>query len=230
MYVVQDKRVECSHCFALAERTSLALIDEIPELRRKLGLDVQAAYAGDPAAKSTEEVIVSYPGLEAICVYRIAHFLTVNGVPVLPRIMTEYAHGHTGIDINPGAKIGERFFSLGARGNRFAVLPLQRAALHDFQARRRFGESVAPVVDGNEPPAGIPARFREEGDARSAFVRGVVSGPGLAAPVNVVLLASWHGEDSPFSACFKLTPLNSTKLCSKTQYKFPIHSPVIKFH
>lgn len=110
MYVVQDKRVECSHCFALAERTSLALIDEIPELRRKLGLDVQAAYAGDPAAKSTEEVIVSYPGLEAICVYRIAHFLTVNGVPVLPRIMTEYAHGHTGIDINPGAKIGERFF------------------------------------------------------------------------------------------------------------------------
>ncbi len=110
VYVVQDKKVECSHCFALAERTSLALIEDIPELRRIIGLDVQAAYAGDPAARSTDEVIVSYPGLEAIVVYRIAHFLAKNGVPVIPRIMTEYAHSKTGIDINPGAEIGESFF------------------------------------------------------------------------------------------------------------------------
>ena len=86
------------------------MIEEIPEIRRKVGLDVQAAYQGDPAAKSTEEVIVSYPGLEAIVVYRIAHFLCENGVPVIPRIMSEHAHGKTGIDINPGATIGESFF------------------------------------------------------------------------------------------------------------------------
>ena len=110
LYVVQDKGVECTHCYTLAEHTSRALIEEIPEIRRKVGLDVQAAYLGDPAAKSTDEVIVSYPGLEAIIVYRIAHFLCESGVPVIPRIMSEYAHGKTGIDINPGAVIGESFF------------------------------------------------------------------------------------------------------------------------
>ncbi len=109
-FVVQNDKVEDSSCFKLAEKTALALIEEIPEIRRKLVLDVQAANAGDPAAKSNEEVIVSYPCLEAISVYRIAHFLYENGVPVIPRIMCEYAHSHTGIDINPGAKIGESFF------------------------------------------------------------------------------------------------------------------------
>lgn len=110
LYVVQDPAVEYSHCFSLAEKVSLALIEEIPEIRRKMALDVQAAFDGDPAARSSEEVIISYPGVQAITIYRLAHFLSVNGVPVIPRIMTEYAHGHTGIDINPGAKIGERFF------------------------------------------------------------------------------------------------------------------------
>lgn len=97
-------------CFNLAEKMALALIEEIPELRRVIHLDVIAAFNGDPAAKSNEEVIVSYPGLEAIMVYRLAHFLFVNGTPVIPRIMTEYVHGKTGIDIHPGATIGEGFF------------------------------------------------------------------------------------------------------------------------
>ncbi len=99
-----------SHCFKLAEKTSIALIEEIPEIRRKIQLDVRAAFNGDPAAKSDEEVVISYPGLEAILVYRIAHFLYENGVPVIPRIMTEHVHGKTGIDIHPGATIGESFF------------------------------------------------------------------------------------------------------------------------
>ena len=109
-YIKKGEKIENSHCFALAEKTALALIEEIPEIRRKIGLDVQAAYLGDPAAKSSEEVIVSYPGLEAITIYRLAHFLCRNGVPVIPRIMSEYAHSKTGIDINPGARIGESFF------------------------------------------------------------------------------------------------------------------------
>lgn len=109
-FVIQNENVSKSHCFSLAENAAVALVEEIPELRRKIGLDVQAAFAGDPAAKSTEEVIVSYPGLQAITIYRIAHVLCKNGIPVIPRIMSEYAHGHTGIDINPGAEIGESFF------------------------------------------------------------------------------------------------------------------------
>ena len=99
-----------SHCFKLAEQTAIALIEEVPEIRRKIQLDVIAAFKGDPAAKSNEEVVISYPGLEAILVYRIAHFLYENGVPIIPRIMSEHVHGKTGIDIHPGATIGESFF------------------------------------------------------------------------------------------------------------------------
>ena len=105
-----SKNAEKSRCFGLAEATSIALIDEIPELRRQIYLDIQALYEGDPAAKSDEEVIVSYPGLDAIVIYRVAHFLYKSGVPVIPRIMTEYSHSRTGIDIHPGAQIGESFF------------------------------------------------------------------------------------------------------------------------
>lgn len=99
-----------SHCFKLAEKTSFALIEEIPEIRRLIQLDTIAGFNGDPAAKSPEEVILSYPGLEAILVHRIAYFLHINGVPIIPRIMSEHVHGKTGIDIHPGAKIGESFF------------------------------------------------------------------------------------------------------------------------
>ena len=99
-----------SHCFKLAEKVSVCLIEEMPEIRRKIQLDTVAAFNGDPAAKSNEEVILSYPGLEAILVYRIANFLYKNGVPVIPRIMSEHVHGKTGIDIHPGASIGESFF------------------------------------------------------------------------------------------------------------------------
>ena len=102
--------IQQSHCFALAEKTALALIEEIPEIRRKVQLDTLAAFNGDPAAKSNEEVILSYPGLEAIAVHRIAHFLYQNGVPIIPRIMSEHIHGKTGVDIHPGATIGESFF------------------------------------------------------------------------------------------------------------------------
>ncbi|MBR1403786.1 MAG: serine acetyltransferase [Treponema sp.] len=106
----EKSQVKNSHCFDLAEKTALAMIEAIPEIRRLARLDAIAAFNGDPAAKSGDEVIVSYPGLEAIIVHRIAHFLHECGVPVIPRIMSEHVHGKTGIDIHPGAKIGESFF------------------------------------------------------------------------------------------------------------------------
>jgi serine O-acetyltransferase len=82
----------------------------LPELREILALDVQAAMDGDPAAHSFDEIIFCYPGFEAIVTYRIAHELYLLGVPLLPRIMTEYAHTRTGTDIHPGANIGRSFF------------------------------------------------------------------------------------------------------------------------
>ena len=93
-----------------ADRTTCGFFEQLPEIQRLLLTDVQAGFDGDPAAKSKEEIIFSYPGLFAIYVYRLAHILYVENVPHIPRIMTEYAHGKTGIDINPGAVIGDYFF------------------------------------------------------------------------------------------------------------------------
>lgn len=85
-------------------------ICRIPALEEAMLLDLEAAFVGDPAAKSKSEIICSYPGFLAIFVYRAAHILYEAGVPLIPRIMTEYAHSRTGIDINAGATIGRRFF------------------------------------------------------------------------------------------------------------------------
>ncbi len=99
-----------AHFEALGQAKAVALLEQLPELRRILALDVQAAYDGDPACKSLDEVIFCYPGLEAVTVYRLAHLLHELGVPLIPRMMTEWAHSRTGIDIHPGATIGHHFF------------------------------------------------------------------------------------------------------------------------
>ncbi len=88
----------------------IRVFNELPNLRKTLNADALAAYEGDPAARSFEEIIFSYPTIEAITAYRVAHLLFREGVPMIPRILCEYAHGLTGIDIHPGAQIGERFF------------------------------------------------------------------------------------------------------------------------
>ena len=91
-------------------RSCLAFFRAIPQVRALVQTDLQAAYDGDPAASGKDEVIFSYPGLFAITVYRLAHVLYTLGVPMIPRIMTEHAHSVTGIDIHPGATVGEYFF------------------------------------------------------------------------------------------------------------------------
>jgi serine O-acetyltransferase len=99
----------CSECDEQGYQLALQFLEAIPSLRKALAADVRATYHGDPAANSYDEVIFSYPGILAITVYRIAHQLFNLGVPLLPRIMTEYAHSITGIDIHPAAKIGRSF-------------------------------------------------------------------------------------------------------------------------
>lgn len=93
-----------------AKQVCLTFLGKIPQVRALVQTDLQAAYDGDPAATSMAEVVFSYPGLFAITVYRLAHELYLLGVPMLPRIMTEYAHSVTGIDIHPGATVGKFFF------------------------------------------------------------------------------------------------------------------------
>ena len=93
-----------------SEEVVLRLLRRIPELRRILNADILAAFEGDPAAKSVEEIVFSYPVVEAITAHRIAHVLYMERVPIVPRIIAEYAHGLTGVDIHPGAQIGPGFF------------------------------------------------------------------------------------------------------------------------
>lgn len=95
---------------ALGQAKTMLFLDRLPELRHKLATDVQAAYDGDPACKGADEVIFCYPGLEAITVYRLAHQLYELDIPFIPRMMAEWAHCRTGIDIHPGATIGPYFF------------------------------------------------------------------------------------------------------------------------
>ena len=97
-------------CHKRAQVVVKELLEKIPEIRTLLNGDIQAAYNGDPAAKSTDEIILSYPCVLAIATYRITHELYLRGVPLIPRIMSEYVHSQTGIDIHPGAKIGRNFF------------------------------------------------------------------------------------------------------------------------
>ena len=99
----------CSECEENGHLLALEILRAIPSIREMLATDVTATYEGDPAAKSHDEIIFSYPGILAITIYRVAHLLYKQEIPLLPRIMTEYAHSITGIDIHPGAKIGERF-------------------------------------------------------------------------------------------------------------------------
>ncbi len=101
---------DCHDCEGRAEAAVTAMIQQIPALKAELQYDIQAAYEGDPAARSTMEVVMSYPGVYAVIVYRIAHVFYEQGVPLIPRIMAEHAHALTGIDIHPGATIGRGFF------------------------------------------------------------------------------------------------------------------------
>jgi serine O-acetyltransferase len=109
---VEHKRdcTECGDCGKKAEESVSVLVRSLPEIQSVLQEDIQAAYEGDPAARSTMEVVMSYPGVFAIMVHRLAHVLYAQHVPLIPRIMSEYAHSRTGIDIHPGAQIDPGFF------------------------------------------------------------------------------------------------------------------------
>jgi serine O-acetyltransferase len=133
----------------------MLFLNAVPDMRKTLATDVRAAYQGDPAAKSYDEIVFSYPGIFAITVYRIAHQLFSQQIPLLPRMMMEYAHGVTGIDIHPGAEIGESFFIdhgtgvvvgettvIGERvrvyqGVTLGALSLPRDAVDDLRVRKR---------------------------------------------------------------------------------------------
>jgi serine O-acetyltransferase len=109
-YQCKMRECETCDCARMAEDAALNVLQKLPELRDMLRLDVQAGYDGDPAAKGTEEVILCYPFVYALATHRVAHEIALQDIPLVSRIMSEWAHHRTGIDIHPGATIGKRFF------------------------------------------------------------------------------------------------------------------------
>ncbi len=109
---LREAKATCdkARCFARSDETVISFMSRLPHIRALLVQDIAAAYEGDPAARTFEEILLSYPSIEAVSVYRLAHELFLAEVPIIPRIMTEYAHQLTGIDIHPGAQIGSHFF------------------------------------------------------------------------------------------------------------------------
>ncbi|NLB59564.1 MAG: serine acetyltransferase [Lentisphaerae bacterium] len=105
-----EECLDCTTCQEEAQRAVIFLMESLPDIHRLLRRDIQAAYEGDPAARSIMEIVMSYPYLQAIAIHRIAHQLYLRDVPLIPRVMSELAHSRTGIDIHPGAKIGGGFF------------------------------------------------------------------------------------------------------------------------
>nr|WP_283243657.1 serine O-acetyltransferase EpsC [Feifania hominis] len=101
---------DCTVCSDRADAITQAFMSKLGDIREKLSSDIEAAYNGDPAARYFEEIVLSYPSIEAVTIQRMAHELYLLGVPLIPRIMTEYGHATTGIDIHPGAQIGDHFF------------------------------------------------------------------------------------------------------------------------
>ena len=145
----------CQQCDAHALARARAFLDRLPEVRRLLGTDVQAAFNGDPAATSPSETILCYPGILAITNYRLAHELHLLEVPLVPRMMTEYAHSVTGIDIHPGTKIGEHFFTDHGTGVVIGETAVIGNRVRIYQGVT-LGAKSFPLDEHGHPIKGIP--------------------------------------------------------------------------
>jgi len=156
----QRYQLVCTHCQERGQKEAVRFLEALPEIREVLTTDVQAAYDGDPAARTIDEVVISYPGALAVTVHRIAHQLWQQQVPLVPRMMSEYAHSISGIDIHPGASIGSRFFidhgtgvvigettSIGKRVRLYQGVTLGALSLPKEEVNRLRGAKRHPTIE-----------------------------------------------------------------------------------
>jgi serine O-acetyltransferase len=156
----QRYQLVCTHCQERGQEEAVRFLEALPEIREVLTTDVQAAYDGDPAARTIDEVVISYPGALAVTVHRIAHQLWQQQVPLVPRMMSEYAHSITGIDIHPGATIGPSFFidhgtgvvigettSIGKRVRLYQGVTLGALSLPKEEVNRLRGTKRHPTIE-----------------------------------------------------------------------------------
>jgi serine O-acetyltransferase len=156
----QRYQMVCTLCQERGQEEALTFLQALPDIREILTTDLQAAYDGDPAAKTIDEVVISYPGVLAVTIHRIAHQLWQQQVPLLPRMMSEYAHSTTGIDIHPGASIGPSFFidhgtgvvigettSIGQRVRIYQGVTLGALSLPKEEVERLRGAKRHPTIE-----------------------------------------------------------------------------------
>jgi serine O-acetyltransferase len=183
----------CEHCTDFAQQVTKQFLARVPAIRRLVRSDVDAAYEGDPALKSKDEAIFAYPGIFAVTNQRIAHELHVLGVPLIPRIITEHAHTITGIDIHPGAAIGEKFFIDHGTG----VVVGETAILGDrvrLYQGVTLGAKSFPLDEHGNPMKGIPRHPIVEDDvvvyAGATILGRITIGKGSSVGGNVWLTSS----------------------------------------
>jgi serine O-acetyltransferase len=183
----------CNDCDARALDLARAFLLRLPEVRRLLATDIQAGFEGDPAASSPDEVLFCYPGLLAITSQRLAHELFCLGVPLLPRMITEHAHSLTGIDIHPGAQLGERFFIDHGTGVVIGETCVIGRNVRLYQGVT-LGAKSYPLDDEGHPIKGIPRHPVVEDDviiySNATILGRITLGRGSAIGGNVWLTRS----------------------------------------
>jgi serine O-acetyltransferase len=183
----------CGDCDLRALDLARAFLLRLPEVRRLLATDIQAGFEGDPAAISPDEVLFCYPGLLAITSQRLAHELFLLGVPLLPRMITEHAHSLTGIDIHPGASLGERFFIDHGTGVVIGETCVIGRNVRLYQGVT-LGAKSYPLDDEGHPIKGIPRHPVVEDDviiySNATILGRVTLGRGSAIGGNVWLTRS----------------------------------------
>jgi serine O-acetyltransferase len=183
----------CDHCAELAQAATKSFLGRLPAIRALVRSDVEAAYEGDPALKSRDEAIFAYPGIFAVTNQRIAHELHVLGVPLIPRIITEHAHTITGIDIHPGAQIGEKFFIDHGTGVVVGETAVLGKNVTLYQGVTLGAKSFPLDAEGN-PIKGIPRHPIVEDDvvvyAGATILGRITIGKGSSVGGNVWLTAS----------------------------------------
>ena len=185
----------CPSCHTKSRETVLRFLAALPRIRELLASDVQAAYDGDPASKSLNEIIFCYPSIKALTSYRIAHELYRLGVPLLPRIITELAHSETGIDIHPGAEIDDRFFIDHGTGTVIGETCIIGKNVRIYQGVT-LGAKSFPLDELGNPIKGIPRHPVVEDDviiyAGTTILGRVTIGKGSVIGGNV-----WITSDIP---------------------------------
>jgi serine O-acetyltransferase len=202
-------------CYSTHQRSeaiakTVSFINRLPELRRTLATDVEAAYNGDPAAHSRGEVIFCYPSIRAICNYRLAHELLVLGVPLIPRIITEMAHSETGIDIHPGAVIGSHFCIDHGTGVVIGETCIIGSGVKIYQGVT-LGAKNFPLDSDGRPIKGIPRHpILEDGVivySNATILGRVTLGAGAIVGGNI-----WVTEDVPAGGRIAQTKANNNSV------------------